>query len=224
MGWANPKHKGLKQEQSYYPAITWNSWVQGPIKAHVTRPHNVCWVSSDPLKFAHLFYETTLWSYHESPTYPSVCEQLGWFTQPNLWCPNHLRVEYISLSKFTLLLNKQDTGVQARGPPSCEGDRNPYMTTGKTIALTRRTFVDKVMSLLFNMLSRLVITNLMAAVTICSDFGAPQNKVSHCFHCFPIYLPWSDGTGCHDLRFLNVELKPTFSLSSFTFIKRLLSS
>ena len=57
---------------------------------------------------------------------------------------------------------------------------HPYMTPGKTIALTRQTFVDKVMSLLFNMLSRLVITflprskclNFMAAVTICSDFGA----------------------------------------------------
>ena len=36
----------------------------------------------------------------------------------------------------------------------------------------------------------------MAAITICSDFGAPQNKVSHCFHCFPIQLPWSDGTRC----------------------------
>jgi len=47
----------------------------------------------------------------------------------------------------------------------------------------------------------------MAAVTICSDFGTPpKNKVSHCFHCFPIYLPWSDGIGCHDLSFLNVEL------------------
>ena len=33
----------------------------------------------------------------------------------------------------------------------------------------------------------------------------PQNKVSHCFHCFSIYLPWTDGTGCHDLSFLNVE-------------------
>ena len=44
----------------------------------------------------------------------------------------------------------------------------------------------------------------MAAVTICSDFGAQKNKVSHCFHCSPIYLPWSDGTGCHDLSFLNV--------------------
>ena len=71
-----------------------------------------------------------------------------------------------------------------------------YMTTGKTIALTRWTFVGKVMSLLFNRLSRLVIAFLprskhvlMAAVTICSDFGAPQNKVPHCIRCFPIYLP-----------------------------------
>ena len=64
----------------------------------------------------------------------------------------------------------------------------------------------------------------MAAITICRDFGAPQNKVWHCFHCFPIYLPRSEGTRCHDLSFLNVELKPTFSLFSFTFIKRLFSS
>ena len=57
-----------------------------------------------------------------------------------------------------------------------------YTTAGKTIALTRGNFVDKVMSLLFNMLSRLVITflprskclNFMAAVTICSDFGAQK--------------------------------------------------
>ena len=75
---------------------------------------------------------------------------------------------------------------------------HPYMTTGKTIALTRQTFVGKVMSLLFNMLSRLVITflptskrlNFMASITICSDFGSPKNKVSQCFHCFPIYLPY----------------------------------
>ena len=64
----------------------------------------------------------------------------------------------------------------------------------------------------------------MAAVTICGDFGAPKDKVCHCFHCFSIYLPWTEGTRRHDLRFLNVEFKPTFSLSSFTFIKRLFSS
>ena len=74
---------------------------------------------------------------------------------------------------------------------------DPCMTTGKTIALTRWTFVGKAISLLFNMLSRLVITflprsvfNFMAAVTICSDFGAhpasPPKKISH---CFPMYLP-----------------------------------
>ena len=34
----------------------------------------------------------------------------------------------------------------------------------------------------------------MAAVTICSDFGAQKSKVCHCFHCFSIYLPWSNGT------------------------------
>ena len=75
---------------------------------------------------------------------------------------------------------------------------HPYMTTGKTIALTRQIFVDKVMSLLFNMLSRLVIALLPRSkrlliswlqITICSDFGAPQNKVYHCFHYFPIFLP-----------------------------------
>ena len=61
---------------------------------------------------------------------------------------------------------------------------HPYMTTGKTIALTRWTFVGKVMSLLFNVLSRWVIAfiprskclNFMAAVTICSDFGAQESK------------------------------------------------
>ena len=60
---------------------------------------------------------------------------------------------------------------------------HPYITTGKTIALTRWTLVGKIMSLLFNMLSRFVIAflprrkhlNFMVAVTICSDFGAQEN-------------------------------------------------
>ena len=75
---------------------------------------------------------------------------------------------------------------------------HPYMTTGKTIALTRQTFVCKVMSLLFNMLSRLVITLLPRSKGLLISWlqppsavslESPQNKVSHCFHCFPIYLP-----------------------------------
>ena len=61
----------------------------------------------------------------------------------------------------------------------------------------------------------------MAAVTICSNLGAPRNKGWHCFHCFPIYLPWSDGTGCHIFVFWMLSFKPTFSLFSFTLIKRL---
>ena len=73
-----------------------------------------------------------------------------------------------------------------------------YMTTGKTSSLTRRAFVGKVMRLLFNMLSRFVNSfsskeqasfNFMAAVTICNDFGAQENKVFHCFHCFPNDMP-----------------------------------
>ena len=71
---------------------------------------------------------------------------------------------------------------------------HPYMTTGKTIALTRRTLVGKVMSLLFNMLSRLVITFLPRSKSLLisglqSPSAAQKNKVSQCFHCFPIYLP-----------------------------------
>ena len=91
---------------------------------------------------------------------------------------------------------------------------DPYMTTGKAVALTWWTFVGKVMFLLFNMLSRLVIAflprsiclNFMAAVIIYSDFRAQENNIYHCFHCFPIYFLWSDGARCHDLSFLNVEL------------------
>ena len=64
----------------------------------------------------------------------------------------------------------------------------------------------------------------MAAVTICNDFRVQENKVSHCFLCFPIYLPWSDGTGGHDLTFWMSSFKPTFSFSSFTFIRRFFSS
>ena len=56
----------------------------------------------------------------------------------------------------------------------------------------------------------------MAAVPIHSDFRAQERKICHCFHFFPIYLLWSDGTSCHDISFLNVEFKPVFSLSSFT--------
>ena len=74
---------------------------------------------------------------------------------------------------------------------------HPYITNGKTIALTRRTFVDKVMSLLLNMLSRLVITFLPRSTCLLISWLQsqttvilePRKIVSHCLHCFPIYFP-----------------------------------
>ena len=109
----------------------------------------------------------------------------------------------------------------------------PYMTTGKTIAFTRRTFVSKVMSLLLNMLSRSVITFLPRSKCLLISWlqspsavilEPPKNEVWHCFHCFPIYFPWSDGTDVMIFVFWMLSLKLTFSLSCFTFIKRLFSS
>ena len=90
---------------------------------------------------------------------------------------------------------------------------HPYMTTGKTITLTRWTFVDDVLSLLFNMLSRFVKAFLPSSNYLLISW--PQSPFAviletkkinsvNCFRCFPINIPWGDGTGCHDLSFLNV--------------------
>ena len=109
------------------------------------------------------------------------------------------RVKVKSLSRVRLLVTAWTAAHQA--PPSMGFSRREYWSGVPLPSL--------------NMLSRLVINflprskrllNFMAAVTICSDFGAPQNKVWHYFHLFPIHFPWSDGTSCHDLHFLNVEL------------------
>ena len=64
----------------------------------------------------------------------------------------------------------------------------------------------------------------MATATICSDFRAQEKKICQCFHFFSIYLPWSDGTGCHDFSFWMLNFKPAFSLSSLSLIKKLFSS
>ena len=75
---------------------------------------------------------------------------------------------------------------------------HPNVTARKTIAMTRWTFGGKVMSLLFNMLSRLVITFLPRSKRLLISWlqspsamilEPPQNKLCHCFHCFPVYLP-----------------------------------
>ena len=92
---------------------------------------------------------------------------------------------------------------------------NPYMTPGKIIDLTRQTFVGKVISLLFNILSGLVIAFLPRSKhLLISPLHLPsavileskkKKKLCHGFHCFPIYLPWNDGPRCNDLSFLNLE-------------------
>ena len=82
---------------------------------------------------------------------------------------------------------------------------HPYMTTGKTLALSIQTFVDKVMPLLFNRLSRFVIVFLprikrllilwvQSPSVVISNFGAQENKICHCFHFFPSI--------CHEVMIL----------------------
>ena len=111
----------------------------------------------------------------------------------------------------TIVQKHQFFGAQ---PSSSQASSHPYMTTEKAIAFTIWTFVGQVMSLLFNMLSKLAIAFLPKNKNLlilwlqspsAMILHPPKNKVCHCFHCFSIYLPWSDGTGCHNLSFLNVE-------------------
>ena len=94
---------------------------------------------------------------------------------------------------------------------------SPILTSiyWKNRSLTIWTFVGKVISLLFNMPSRVVLAFLPRSKCLLISWlkspsavilePPPQSKVCHCFHCFPVYLPWSDGTRCHDLSFLNAE-------------------
>ena len=107
---------------------------------------------------------------------------------------------------------------------------HPYMTTGKTIALTRRTFVDKVMSLLFNMLSRLVITFLPRSKRLliswlqspCAVILEPRKiKSATISTVSPSICHEVMGPDAMILVLWMLNFKPTFSLSSFTFIKRL---
>ena len=107
---------------------------------------------------------------------------------------------------------------------------HPYMTTGKTIALTRQNFVDKVMSLLFNMLSRLVITFLPRSKHLLISWMQSPSAVI--LEPSKIKSATVSPYICHEvigadaviLLFIMLSFEPTFSLSSFTFIRRLFSS
>ena len=107
---------------------------------------------------------------------------------------------------------------------------HPYMTTGKTLGLTRRTFVDKVISLFFNMLSLLVITFLPRSK--CLLISWLQSPSAVILEPQNIKSATVSPSICYEVMrsdamisvFWMLSFKPTFSLSSFTFIKRLFSS
>ena len=110
---------------------------------------------------------------------------------------------------------------------------HPYVTTGKTIALTRWTFIGKAMSLLFNMLSRLVITFLPRSKhLLISCLHSPSAVILEPPKIKSDAVSTVSPSICHEvmgldammLVFSMLSFKPTFLLSSFTFIKRLLSS
>ena len=117
-------------------------------------------------------------------------------------------------------------------PASLWSNSHSYMTTGKTVILTLQTFVNRwclcffVCCLGLSQLSskEQASLNFMAAITVCSDFRAQENKICHCFH-FPPSI-------CHEvmepdamvLLFLMLSFQPAISLSSFTLFKNLLSS
>ena len=113
-----------------------------------------------------------------------------------LWCWISLQSKGLSrVFSNTTVQKHQFFGTQLS---SQSNSHIHNMTTGKTVALTRRTFVGKVMSLLFNMLSRLVITFLPRSKRLLISwlqspssviFVAQENKVCHSFHSFTIYLP-----------------------------------
>ena len=109
----------------------------------------------------------------------------------------------------------------------------PYMTTGKTIALTWQTFVGKVMSLLFNMLSSLVIAFLpRSKCVLISWLQSPSAVISEPKKIKPVTVSIVSPSICHEvmgldamiLVFCMLSFKPAFSLYSYSFIKRLFSS
>ena len=108
----------------------------------------------------------------------------------------------------------------------------PYMTTEKTIAMTIRTFVVQVMSLLFNTVyvchsfpsKEQASLNFMATVTMLNDFGVQEKKICHWCHFFPFFCNEAMRLDAMTIVFWMLKFYPIFSPSSFTFIKRLFST
>ena len=118
-------------------------------------------------------------------------------------------------------------------PSLWSNSQYPHMTTGKTIVLTRQTFVSKVMSLLFNMLSRLVIVFLSRSKhLLISWLHSPSAVILEPKKIKSVTVSIVSPSICHEVMgpdamisvFWMLSFKPDFSFSSFTFIKRLFSS
>jgi len=142
--------------------------------------------------------------------------------------------DWISLQSKRLSRVFSNTTVQKHqffsAQPSSQSNSHPYMTTGKTIALTRQTFDGKVLSLPFNMLSSLVISFLPRSKhLLISWLQAPSAVI---LEPPKIKSDTVSQSTCHEVMgpdamifiFWVLSFKPTFSLSSFTFIKRLFSA
>ena len=174
------------------------------------------------------FNESTLhirwpkyWSFSFRISLPIECSSLLYF-----------RIDWLALLavlgtlKSLLQHHSSKTSVFWRSAFFMVQLSHPYMITGKTISLTRRIFVGKVMSLLFNMLFRVVLAfllrskclNFIAGVTTCSDLGAKENSLS-LFALFPhlFAMKWT-GLDAMILVFWILSFKPSFSFSSRGFL------
>ena len=134
---------------------------------------------------------------------PSIFPSIRGFSNESV-----LRIRWLKYWNFSIVL---PMNIQDWFPLGLTG---LISLQSKGLALTRWTCVGKLMSLLFKILSRFVIVFLPRSKCLWISWlqspsavilDTQENKACHCFHCFPIYLPWCDGTGCHDLHFLNAE-------------------
>ena len=144
-----------------------------------------------------------------------------------------ISLQFMGLSKSLLQHHSSKASILRRLAFFRVQLSHPYMTTGKTIALSRRTFVGKVMSLFFNMLSRFVIAFLPRTKCLLISWlqslyevilEPPKIKSFTVSIVSPSICHEVMGTDALSLVFWRLSFKPSFSLSSFTFIKRLFSS
>ena len=199
--------------QSFFKLMSIESWYHPTISSSVTL------FSSSPQPFP------ASGSFPMSQLFSSGGQRIGASASASIllvniqgWFPLELTHLIFLLSKgLSRVFSNITTQKQQLFGTQLSLQSNSHITTGKTIALTSWIFVGKVISPLFNMLPKLVIAFLSSSkrlliswlqspITMILEPHSPHtqnnnNNVSHCFHGFSFYLPWSDGTGCHGLSF-----------------------